>query len=216
MAAGPRYVALARTAQKTALPKVTPLLLVTQPLPSNGCFSGSTVPSLSECATVIYPTVSKSWIWAWTGTPREVLRAQHWEHRGATPGHKHPNGLASFPNSLLEEQGNCWGWAGCRHLKGQQFKLGPVSSPPPHTHTHTLAYSLWDCEVFAELKCHHTALHFMIQSDCVNRALSKIVRFIVSMDFWRGNVQNRHVQYNHECHQDSFLGGSQKICLYLN
>jgi hypothetical protein len=35
MATGPRYIALARTAQKTSLPKVTPLLHVTQPLPSN-------------------------------------------------------------------------------------------------------------------------------------------------------------------------------------
>jgi hypothetical protein len=39
-AAGPRYIALARTAQKTYFPTVTPWLLVTQPLPRNDCSSG--------------------------------------------------------------------------------------------------------------------------------------------------------------------------------
>jgi hypothetical protein len=38
MAAGPHYIASALTAQKTLLPTVTPLLLVTQPLSNNGCF----------------------------------------------------------------------------------------------------------------------------------------------------------------------------------
>jgi hypothetical protein len=39
-------------AQKTPLSTVTPLLRVTQPLPSNGCFSGSTVLVLSKYVTV--------------------------------------------------------------------------------------------------------------------------------------------------------------------
>jgi hypothetical protein len=43
MAAGLRYIVSARTAQKSQLPTITPLLRVTQPLLSNGCFSGSTV-----------------------------------------------------------------------------------------------------------------------------------------------------------------------------
>jgi hypothetical protein len=52
MAAGPK-VSSARTAQKTPLPKVTPLFRVTQPLRSNGCFSGSTVLALSKYATIL-------------------------------------------------------------------------------------------------------------------------------------------------------------------
>jgi hypothetical protein len=53
MAAGPRYIGSARMiAQKTPLPTVTPLLRVTQPLPSNVCFSGSAVHTLSKYATV--------------------------------------------------------------------------------------------------------------------------------------------------------------------
>jgi hypothetical protein len=38
MAAGVLYTASARTAQKTTIATVTPLLRVTQPLPNNGCF----------------------------------------------------------------------------------------------------------------------------------------------------------------------------------
>jgi hypothetical protein len=54
MAAGPRYIASARTAQKTPLPTVTPFLRVTQPSPSNGCLSGSTVLALSKYDTLPY------------------------------------------------------------------------------------------------------------------------------------------------------------------
>jgi hypothetical protein len=49
------YITLAQTAQRTLLPTVTPLLCVTQPLPSNGCFSGSTVHALSKYATMCLP-----------------------------------------------------------------------------------------------------------------------------------------------------------------
>jgi hypothetical protein len=42
VSADPHYITSARTAQKKCLPKVSPLLRVTQPLPSNGSFSGST------------------------------------------------------------------------------------------------------------------------------------------------------------------------------
>jgi hypothetical protein len=52
MAAGPRYIASARTAQKTPLPTTLLLLRVTQPLPNNGCFSSSTVFDLSKYATM--------------------------------------------------------------------------------------------------------------------------------------------------------------------
>jgi hypothetical protein len=54
MAAGPHYIGSAWTAQKTPLAAVTPLLCVTQHLPSNGSFSGSTVLALSKCATVCW------------------------------------------------------------------------------------------------------------------------------------------------------------------
>jgi hypothetical protein len=53
MAADPPYTASARIAQKTSLPTVTLLLRVTQPLPSNGCFSGSTVLALSKYVTIL-------------------------------------------------------------------------------------------------------------------------------------------------------------------
>jgi hypothetical protein len=52
LAAGPRYIASARTAQKTPLPTLTLLLRVTQPLPRNYCFSDSTVLVLSKYATL--------------------------------------------------------------------------------------------------------------------------------------------------------------------
>jgi hypothetical protein len=51
-AVDPRYIASTRTAQKNLLPSVTLLLRVTQPLPSNGCFSGSTVLNLRKYATI--------------------------------------------------------------------------------------------------------------------------------------------------------------------
>jgi hypothetical protein len=53
MAAGPRYIASARTAEKTQLPKVTQLLRVMKLLPTNGCFSGSTVLALSKYAAIL-------------------------------------------------------------------------------------------------------------------------------------------------------------------
>jgi hypothetical protein len=52
MAAEPRYTASTWTAQKAKLPTVTPLLRVTQPLPSNGRFSGSTILALSKYGTI--------------------------------------------------------------------------------------------------------------------------------------------------------------------
>jgi hypothetical protein len=52
MAVSLGYMASAWTPQKTSLRTVTPLLLVTQPLPSNGCFSGCTVLALSKYATI--------------------------------------------------------------------------------------------------------------------------------------------------------------------
>jgi hypothetical protein len=52
MAAEPRYIASAQTAQETPLPTITPLLRVTQPLLSNGCFSGSTIFALCKYATI--------------------------------------------------------------------------------------------------------------------------------------------------------------------
>jgi hypothetical protein len=48
MTAGPCYIASARTAQKSPLPTIIPSLRVTQPLPSNGRFYGSTVLALSK------------------------------------------------------------------------------------------------------------------------------------------------------------------------
>jgi hypothetical protein len=53
MAAAPLYIASARTERKATLITVITLLRVTQPLHSNGCFSGSTILALSKCATVI-------------------------------------------------------------------------------------------------------------------------------------------------------------------
>jgi hypothetical protein len=53
MTADPRYIVSARTAQKTPLPTVTPLLRVTQALPSSGCLSVSTVLVLIKYATII-------------------------------------------------------------------------------------------------------------------------------------------------------------------
>jgi hypothetical protein len=38
--------------QKTQLPRVIPLLLVSEPLPSNGCFAGYTVLALSKYSTI--------------------------------------------------------------------------------------------------------------------------------------------------------------------
>jgi hypothetical protein len=52
MAAGPRYIICARTAQKTPSLTFTPLMSVTQQLSSNGCFSGSTVLALSRYTTI--------------------------------------------------------------------------------------------------------------------------------------------------------------------
>jgi hypothetical protein len=52
MAFDPRYITSTRTAQKTTLPTVTLLLRVTQPLPSNDCFSGSTILALSKYTTM--------------------------------------------------------------------------------------------------------------------------------------------------------------------
>jgi hypothetical protein len=48
----PRYIARARTSQKTKLPIVIPELRVTQPLFSNGSFSGSTVLDFSKYTTM--------------------------------------------------------------------------------------------------------------------------------------------------------------------
>jgi hypothetical protein len=47
------YIALAWTTQKTPFPTVTTLLRVTQLLPSNDCFSGSTVLVLRKYATIL-------------------------------------------------------------------------------------------------------------------------------------------------------------------
>jgi hypothetical protein len=62
MAAGFRCIAAARTAQKTPLPKVTPLLRVTQPLTSNCCFCDSTILAFSKYATVYCTGYSSSCI----------------------------------------------------------------------------------------------------------------------------------------------------------
>jgi hypothetical protein len=45
------YIASAQTVQKTLHPTVIPLLRVAQLVPSNGCFSGSTVLAFSKYAT---------------------------------------------------------------------------------------------------------------------------------------------------------------------
>jgi hypothetical protein len=60
MAAGPSYMASARTVQKTPLQTFTPLLRVTQPLPSSDCFSGSTILALSKYATIFTSDISTS------------------------------------------------------------------------------------------------------------------------------------------------------------
>jgi hypothetical protein len=52
MAAAHRYIASARTAQITPLPTVTPLLHVTEPLPSNGGFFVFTVLAFSKYTTI--------------------------------------------------------------------------------------------------------------------------------------------------------------------
>jgi hypothetical protein len=52
-AGGLRCIASARTAHKTSLPTFIPLLRVTQPLHSNGCYSGTTVLTLSKNATIL-------------------------------------------------------------------------------------------------------------------------------------------------------------------
>jgi hypothetical protein len=48
----PAYNIWERIVRNTPLPKVTPLLHITQPLPSNGYFSGSTVFALSKYVTI--------------------------------------------------------------------------------------------------------------------------------------------------------------------
>jgi hypothetical protein len=53
MEAGPRYTDFARIGQKTPLPAVTSLLRVTQPSPSNGCFSGSTIIAFRNYVTIM-------------------------------------------------------------------------------------------------------------------------------------------------------------------
>jgi hypothetical protein len=53
MAAGPHYISSTQTAQKTQLPTFIALLRVTQPLRSNGCFSGSTVLVLNKYAATL-------------------------------------------------------------------------------------------------------------------------------------------------------------------
>jgi hypothetical protein len=53
----PHYIASTRTPQKTPLPTLTLLLHVTQPLPNNVCFSGSTILALSKHATIYWATV---------------------------------------------------------------------------------------------------------------------------------------------------------------
>jgi hypothetical protein len=50
MAADPLHINLTRTAQKTPLRTVTSLLRVKQPLPSNGCLSGSKILALRKYA----------------------------------------------------------------------------------------------------------------------------------------------------------------------
>jgi hypothetical protein len=52
MAAGPRYTASVRTAQKTMLTTVALLLRVTQTLLIRSCFSGSTILALSKYTIV--------------------------------------------------------------------------------------------------------------------------------------------------------------------
>jgi hypothetical protein len=52
--AGTRYIASTRLSQRTPLPTVTPLLRVTQPLPSNGCFCDSKILTLRKYATLIF------------------------------------------------------------------------------------------------------------------------------------------------------------------
>jgi hypothetical protein len=51
-AAGTRYIALTRNKQQTTLPTITPLLRVTQPLPSNGYF-GLHSACFKQIATVL-------------------------------------------------------------------------------------------------------------------------------------------------------------------
>jgi hypothetical protein len=58
-------IASARTAQKTPLLVVTQLLCVTQPLLSGGCFCGSTVLALSQCATICW-----RYYMSWKKSPR--------------------------------------------------------------------------------------------------------------------------------------------------
>jgi hypothetical protein len=52
MASGSSYIASERTAHKTPLPTVAPLLCVTQPLPSNSYFSGSIFLTLSTYTAI--------------------------------------------------------------------------------------------------------------------------------------------------------------------
>jgi hypothetical protein len=54
MAGGPHYIASAQTTQKTQFQAVTLFLAVTQPFPSNGCFSCYRLLALSRYATVYY------------------------------------------------------------------------------------------------------------------------------------------------------------------
>jgi hypothetical protein len=54
MAAGPLYIAFARTAKKISLPTFIPLLRFTQPLHINGYFPGFTILSLSKYATAFF------------------------------------------------------------------------------------------------------------------------------------------------------------------
>jgi hypothetical protein len=49
-----RYVAPARTTQKTSLPTLIPLLRITEQLHRNGYFTGFTILALSKYATVFF------------------------------------------------------------------------------------------------------------------------------------------------------------------
>jgi hypothetical protein len=89
MAAGPLYIASARTAQKTPLLTVTPLFRVTQPLPSNDCFLGS------KFLWVIYRSASLKHIPRITKRHATLTNGPHRTHL-----YKLHNNIMAYPSSI--------------------------------------------------------------------------------------------------------------------
>jgi hypothetical protein len=86
-----RYTSSALTAQKTILPTATPLPPVTQPLPSNGCFSGYIVLALSKYVTILYPHLLSNGPFLSEFPSTVFLRISYHSHPSQPPWRYRPN-----------------------------------------------------------------------------------------------------------------------------